>query len=146
MRCENPETITYTLSWCKILPVNGFNLIRAKQNLHMRRKKFFFKKKILEPSHRPKDNSMELGRACEVVSWNHRTSTPHRSETNGIAERAVRRVKKSTSAVLLKSGWDERWLSDFVECYCYLLKMSKTSWHTGKLHMKNDLENHSKGQ
>ena len=30
------------------------------------------------------------------------TSTPHRSETNGIAERAVRRVKEGTSAVLLQ--------------------------------------------
>ena len=32
--------------------------------------------------------------ACEDLSWNHYTSTPHRSETNGIAERAVRRVKR----------------------------------------------------
>ena len=56
--------------------------------------------KVLEPSHRPKvvfsDNSMEFGQACEDLSWNHRTSTPHRSETNGIAERAVRRVKEGT--------------------------------------------------
>ena len=37
------------------------------------------------------------------LSWNHCTSTPHRSETNGIAERAVRRVKEGTSAVLLQS-------------------------------------------
>ena len=34
-------------------------------------------------------------------------STPHRSETNGIAERAVRRVKEGTSAVLLQSGLDK---------------------------------------
>ena len=38
------------------------------------------------------DNSLEFGKACEDLSWNHCTSTPHRSETNGIAERAVRRV------------------------------------------------------
>ena len=39
--------------------------------------------KFLEPSQAPKvaytDNSMEFGRACEVLSWNHRTSTTHRS-------------------------------------------------------------------
>ena len=52
--------------------------------------------KFLEPERKPKviytDNSLEFGKACEDLSWNHCTSTPHRSETNGIAERAVRRV------------------------------------------------------
>ena len=47
--------------------------------------------KFLEPERNPKviytDNSMEFGKACEDLSWNHCTSTPHRSETNGIAER-----------------------------------------------------------
>ena len=33
----------------------------------------------------------------------------HRSETHGIAERAARRVKDGTSAVLLQSGLDEKW-------------------------------------
>ena len=53
--------------------------------------------KFLEPDRKPKvihtDNSLEFGKACEDLSWNHCTSTPHRSETNGIAERAERRVK-----------------------------------------------------
>ena len=40
---------------------------------------------------------LEFGKACEDLSWNHCTSTPRRSETNGIAERAVRRVKEGTS-------------------------------------------------
>ena len=31
------------------------------------------------------DNSLEFGKACEDLSWNHCTSTPQRSETNGIA-------------------------------------------------------------
>ena len=47
-------------------------------------------------------------------------TTPHRSETNGFAERAVRRVKEGTSAVLLQSGLDEKWWADSMECYCYL--------------------------
>ena len=59
--------------------------------------------KFWELSHRPKventDNSLEFGKACEDLSLNHRTSTSHRSETNGTAERAVRRVKEGTSAV-----------------------------------------------
>ena len=80
--------------------------------------------KFLEPNRNPKviytDNSFEFGKACEDLSWNHCTSTPHRSETNGIAERAVRRVKEGTSAVLLQSGLHESWWADSMECYTYL--------------------------
>ena len=47
-------------------------------------------------------------------------ATPHRSETNGIAERAVRRVKEGTSAVLLPSGLEEQMWADSMECYCSL--------------------------
>ena len=66
------------------------------------------------------DNSLEFGKACEDLSWNHCTSTPHRSETNGIAERTVRRVKENTSAVLLQSGLFESWWADSMECYTCL--------------------------
>ena len=80
--------------------------------------------KILEPDRKPKviyaDNSLEFGKSCEDLSWNHCTSTPHRSESNGIAERAVRRVKEGTSAVLLQSGLYESWWADSMECYTYL--------------------------
>ena len=40
--------------------------------------------------------------------------------TNWIAERAVRRVKEGTSAVLLQSGLDEQWWADSVEYKTYL--------------------------
>ena len=45
---------------------------------------------------------------------------PHRSETNGIAERAVRRVKEGTYAVLLQSGLDDKWWADSMEWHTYL--------------------------
>ena len=80
--------------------------------------------KFLEPNRNPKvsyaDNSLEFGKASEDLSWNHCTSTPHRSETNGTAERAVRRVKEGTSAVLLQSGLNESWWADSMECCIYL--------------------------
>ena len=80
--------------------------------------------KFLEPDRKPKviytDNSLEFGKACVDLSWNHCTSTPHRSETDRIAERAVRRVKEGTSAVLLQSGLNESWRADSMECYTYL--------------------------
>ena len=68
------------------------------------------------------DNSLEFGKACEDLSWSHCTSTPHRSEANGITERVLRRVKEGTSAVLLQSGLDEKWWADSLECYTFL-------WH-----------------
>ena len=77
--------------------------------------------RFLELERKPKviytDNSLEFGKSCEDLSWNHCTSAPHRSETNRIAERAVRRVKEGTSAVLLQSGLDENWWADSMECY-----------------------------
>ena len=80
--------------------------------------------KFLEPTWKPKviytDTSLVFGKACEDLSWNHCTSTPHRSETNGIAERAVRRVREGTSVVLWQSGLNEKWWADSMECYCYL--------------------------
>ena len=69
--------------------------------------------KFPEPERKPKviytDNSLEFGKACQDLSWTHCTSAPHRSETNGIAERAVRRVNEGTSAELLQSGLDGKW-------------------------------------
>ena len=80
--------------------------------------------KFLEPDWKLQviytDNSLEFGKACEDLSRNHCTSKPHRSETNGIAERAVRRVKEGTSALLLQSGLNESWWADSMECYTYL--------------------------
>ena len=61
-----------------------------------------------------------MAKSCEDLSWNHCASTPRRSETNPIAERAVRRVKEGTYAALLQSLLDEKWWADHMECYCYL--------------------------
>ena len=87
--------------------------------------------KFLEPDRKPKviytDNSLEFGKACEDLSWSHCTSTPHRSETNGIAERAVRRVKEGTSAVLLQSGLEKNWWADSMECFSYLRNVTDLS-------------------
>ena len=105
--------------------------------------------KILEPDRKPKviytDNSLDFGKACEDLSWNRCTSTAHRSETNGIAERAVRRVKEGTSAVLLQSGLDENWWADSVECYTYLRNIQDLL-SDGKTPYERRFENHSKDQ
>ena len=59
-------------------------------------------------------NSLEFGKACEDLSWNHCTLTPHRSEINGIAERAVCRLKAGTFAEMLQLCLDEKWRADSI--------------------------------
>ena len=44
----------------------------------------------------------------------------HTDQKQMIAERAVRRVKEGTSAVLLQSGLNENWWADSMECSTYL--------------------------
>ena len=126
MKLVNRETITGSQSWLKILPLKEFNLIRAKQKLLMRRKRVYESCSSRRRSRKVinTDNSLEFGKACEELSRNHSTSTLHRSETIGIAERAERRIEEGTSAVLLQSGLDETW---WVIC-----NMLKTSYQAGK--------------
>ena len=109
----NLETITDVQSWCRTWPLNESKCpCKTKTSLETQRNL----QKFLEPDKKP----WNLAKVCEDLSWNHCTSTPHRSETNGIAERAVRRVKEGTSAVLLQSGLNESWWADSMECYGYL--------------------------
>ena len=135
----NLETITDTLSWYKILPLKGFDLIRAKQKLLRRRKRVY--ESFWSRQWRPKviytDKSLEFGKSCEDLPWNHRTSTLRRSETNGIAERAVRKIKEGTSAVLLQSGLDEKF---------WAAKSPRLPGRWEKPFVKGDSENHLKDQ
>ena len=105
----NRVTIIDMPWWYKIWQLSGHNPAHVKQKLFHETQKSLMK--FLELSRKPKviytDNSLEFGKACEDLSWNHWTSTPHRSETNGIAEKALRRIKEGTSAVLLQSGLDQ---------------------------------------
>ena len=54
------------------------------------------------------------------LNFLHDTSTPYRPETNGVAERAVRRVKAGTACTLLQSGWNVDWWPEAMNCYCLL--------------------------
>ena len=86
---------------------------------------------------------MNLAKLVKISPRNHCTSTPHRSETNGIAERAVRRVKEGTSAVLLQSGLDENWWADSMECFTYLRNVQDLL-PDGRPHTRDVLGNHLK--
>ena len=75
----------------------------VKQNLLRRWKGVYecFSSRRKKPKVIYTDSSLNFGKVCEESSWNQCTLTPHRSETNGISEGAVRRMKERNSAVLL---------------------------------------------
>ena len=103
--------------------------------------------KFLEPITKPKviytDNSLDFGKACEELAWNHCTSTPHISETNGIAERTVRRMKGHLQCccnkVWMKNGWRIAWK------FAAICETFKISCLMGRHHMKGGSEYHFNG-
>ena len=70
------------------------------------------------------DKSLAFTKACVDLLWNHDKSTPHRSDTNGIAERAVR-VKEGTSTLLVQSGLDLKRLGEATESYGHFTQHSR---------------------
>ena len=115
MTIANLETITDMQSWCRTWPPKGSSHIRAKQKLLRKHKGAC------------KSSWSQIGNLKSftlTIPWNlaklvkifpgivvrrHHTD----QKTNGIAERAVRRVKEGTSAVLLQSGLDEKLVGRF---------------------------------
>ena len=107
----NHATIIDTPLWYKILQHSDYNPTLSKQKLRTKPRRAHRS----SWSRRGNQKSFTL-----TILLNHCTSTPHRPETNGIAERALRRVKEGTSAVLLQLGLDNEWWADSTECDCYL--------------------------
>ena len=54
------------------------------------------------------------------MKWRNPTSTPGQPKTNGVAERAVRRVKEGTASLLVQSGLAPSWWVSAMICYCFL--------------------------
>ena len=65
-------------------------------------------RKFLEPSEKPKvidtDNSLEFGKSCEELSWNHRTSAPHRSETKALRKSRTKSERYFSSIAQVRTG------------------------------------------
>ena len=95
------------MQWlCKTWRPDGVKVIHAKTHLAEETRRSL--PKFLRPEEHPRstctDKSLASIKAREELDWNHERCTPHRSETTGIEERAVRRVKEGTSSVLVQSG------------------------------------------
>ena len=118
----NLEPITDTQSWYKIQPLNGYNLIRVKLDLHSRRKGVY--ESFSNRRRSPKSfiltipwNLTKLVKTYPGIIVRQRLIVPRRMV---LLRKAVRRVKEETSAVLLQSGLDNEWWADSMECFCYL--------------------------
>ena len=119
-------------SWCRTWLPNGSRHIRAKQKL------------LRKHEGACKSSWSRIGNLKSftlTIPWNLANLVKifpgiiaRLHHTDRIAERAVRRVKEGTSAVLLQSGLDESWWADSMECYTYLrniqdlLSDGKTPW------------------
>jgi len=65
------------------------------------------------------DNAGELGAAAKHLGWPMPTSTPGVPETNGLAERMVRKVKENTKCNLSQAGQHKSWWKYAAPCYCF---------------------------
>ena len=66
------------------------------------------------------DSSKEIAKAAPDLGWRHDSCTPHRPQSNGSAERAVRRVLDGARTILFRSGLPHSWWPKASQCYCYL--------------------------
>ena len=143
----NPRTITGTLSWYKMSPLNGYNLICEKTRIRRRWRRVYESFLSRHRSQKLFIQTIHENLANPVKNYHGIIERLHlyRSETNGIAERTVRRVKEGTSAVLLQSGLDDKWWSDSVECYCCLRNVQELVAE-GKNHYERRFGEPVKGQ
>ena len=97
-----------TLQWYKTWHQSRYNQTHVKQKLHRKRRRACKSSWSRQRNQKViyTDNILEFGKSCEDLSWNHSTSTSHRSETNGIVERVVRRIKEEDicDTVVIRSG------------------------------------------
>ena len=80
-------------------------------------------------------------KACQELQWNHDTSTPHRSETHGVAERAVGESERRNllqshlfKVAYQKNGGTQRFIAS-VTC-----ETRRTDWQMAKQNTKGDFE------
>ena len=120
-------------SWCRTWPPNGSSRIRVKRQLHRKHRE------ACKSSWNPRGSlksfiltiPLNLAKLVKIfpgiIVRRH-----HTDQKNGIAERALRRVKEGTSAVLSQSGLNESWWADSLECYSYLRNVTDllSDWKT----------------
>ena len=106
--CESRNNHRFAIVWCRTWPPPMDPVVSVQNKTSKETQRSL--QKFLEPDRNPKviytDNSLEFGTACEDLFRNHCTSTPHRSETIGIAEKSSAQSKRRhlCRIVAIKSG------------------------------------------
>ena len=77
------------------------------------------------------DGSHEFKNALKSLGLPHDVATPHRPQTNGIAERAVKRILEGARCLLKQSGLPEYFWPDAVRCFAFLYNVT-VHQHDGK--------------
>ena len=113
-------------SWIKAWPLKQTTAKLAK--LCLKR----FSGPYLQIKYAYSDGSTELYKAFKDLNISHDPSTAHGPQTNGVAERVVRRVKEGTSVCIAQSGFYECWWGYAMECYCFLRNIVDTLANKGK--------------
>ena len=90
MKSKRRECITNMQWLCKSWRRDGFVPCKSKPAQETQRSV----RKLSRKGEDPRSIALEFIEVCGQLNWNHGRSTPRRSETHGIAERAVRQVKK----------------------------------------------------
>ena len=139
MRDVNLERISDTQSWDKIPSLNLFNFIRANQKLLRGRQRSL--RKFFKPSEKPKvlytDNSLELRKSCEDLSYNRRTWTPIDPRQMRLRKERNKDKRKGSLLYVRNETWMKNeglipWNTIAIH------EMSKTSWQIGQ-HLKKDV-------
>ena len=69
------------------------------------------------------DCAPELIRAAKDLNLAHDTATPNRPDTNGVAERCVRKVVEGTKCLLAQAGFPPSWWPKAMRCFCHALNI-----------------------
>eukprot|EP00973_Karenia_brevis_P043051 5961410-Karenia_brevis.AAC.1 len=72
------------------------------------------------------------------MGWSaiHDTSLPYRPQTNGVAERAGKRLKEGTSTILVQSGLHGPWWAEAQRDFCFMYNV-RTVLKSGKTPFQN---------
>ena len=110
----SPEMITGTLSSYKIDAHTGHRVAPRRAMMHNKQQIVCGVSCLHSKSQEGSPQTSQISSSkCQDLQWTHDTDTPHRSETNGIAERAVRRVKDGQ-----RQRWPKVWLTQTILGLC----------------------------